>query len=138
MGIEKEIDKLLHVSELLEEELKSGKNFQHLTPKQLYCIQVINELNNPSLSELAKVLKLTKPTVTVMVDRLEENKYVNKIKSDKDKRTAHLHLTEKGLLAAQLHSNLHKLIAKKLSDRLNETEKQILEVLLKKALAGLK
>ena len=31
-----------------------------------------------------------------MVDRLEEHDFIIKVKSDSDRRTAHVHLTEKG------------------------------------------
>lgn len=132
------LDELLSIlfskSEQMEEDLKKESAIEELSIKQLQCIELIIELQHPNLSELAEKLKITKPSVTAMIDKLEKLQYVERIQSDTDRRSAHVHLTPKGEIAAQLHHNLHHSIAQKLTSSLTESEKDILIVLLSKAI----
>ena len=133
-SIEQLINKLLHESEQMEEEVKQKSDLKNLTTRQLTCIELIHEMDNPTLSELAKELRITKPSASVMIDRLAENGYVSKIKSDSDRRSAHMHLTQKGVKAAKLHVEVHHAFANNLVEGFTESETDILLVLLNKAL----
>lgn len=132
--LEQLIDILLHKSEQIEDEMKLKCELKNLTTKQLICIEAIKELQNPTLSELSVKLEISKASVSVMLDRLEENSYLYKIKSDNDRRSAHVHLTKKGNEAALLHTKVHHHIMQMLTAELTEAEKEILVVLLNKAL----
>lgn len=132
-SIEQLINILLHKSELLEAEIKQNSDLKNLTPKQLYCLEMIFEMKNPSITEIAESLSITKPSASVMIDRLVDNDYVYKVKSDKDRRSAHVHLTDKGVKAAKLHTKAHNTFAGKLTKELTESEISILKVLLAKA-----
>jgi DNA-binding MarR family transcriptional regulator len=103
-----------------------------LTGRQMYYLEVIDKLKNPNITELAAYLNLTKPTVKVAVDRLVERDYVVKTRSDDDRRTAHLHLSEKGKLINQMHDYAHRRIIEAFSRKLNTAEMKELEVLLGK------
>ncbi|PKP01659.1 MAG: hypothetical protein CVU11_14515 [Bacteroidetes bacterium HGW-Bacteroidetes-6] len=137
-NLEELISTLLHKSELLEEEMKLQSDLKILTARQLTCIELINEMKNPTLTELAQNLQITKPSASLMLDRLHENGYTIRAKSDSDRRSAHVHLTEKGEKAAQLHTELHRRIASLLTQGLSESEKEILVVLLNKAVHSMK
>jgi DNA-binding MarR family transcriptional regulator len=117
-----------------EESAKDQFNLSNLTPTQMRYIETINLLDNPSITELATQLKLSKPTVKVAIDKFIEKDYVFKVKSDEDRRSAHLHLTEKGKLINQIHEYAHKVIAESFSRKLNSDEKEILINLLLKVL----
>ena len=105
-----------------------------LTYRQLYCLEIIGELHNPTLTELSEHLDITKPSVSAMIDKLNEKGFVAKIKSDVDRRSAHLHLSELGEKAGALHEKVHMEFAKLLTKNLTESEIDILTVLLKKAI----
>lgn len=137
-SLDKLISILLARSEQLEEDLKKQSAIEELSVKQLQCIEIIFRLENPNLTELADRLKITKPSVTAMIDKLEEHGYVVRIKSDTDRRSAHVHLTTKGLTAGQLHDKLHQSIAQKITKSLTESEKDIMVVLLNKAFQSFK
>ncbi len=81
-----------------------------------------------------KKLKISKPSTTVLIDRLEENGFVYKVKSDSDRRSAHVHLTGKGVEAFSLHRQVHVQFSKGLTANLSEAETNILVELLNKAL----
>ena len=117
-----------------EEAAKEQFNLLHLTVQQMNYLENINILDNPNITELALQLKLSKPTVKVAVDKLIERDYVYKIQSDEDRRSAHLHLTEKGKLINQMHEYAHKRIAESILRKLNEDELKTLEELLTKIL----
>lgn len=117
-----------------EESAKDQFNLSNLTPTQMRYIETINLLNNPSITELATKLNLSKPTVKVAIDKFIEKDYVFKVRSDEDRRSAHLHLSEKGKLINQIHEYAHKVIAESFSRKLNSDEKEILISLLLKVL----
>lgn len=116
----------------LEESAKEQFSFNELTLTQMHYLETINQLQNPNLTELALELNLTKPTVTVAVDKLIEKEYVYKVKSDEDRRSMHLHLTEKGKLLNQMHDYAHKLLAERMITTLDDNELSELQHLLYK------
>ncbi len=107
-------------------------DFDDLSRQQLHYLRVILRLHNPSVSELAAELKLTKPTVTVMIDKLESKGYIKRVKSDADRRSMHLHLAEKGMQVNSILEKGHDRLAETIKLALNETETTILMELLKK------
>jgi len=118
----------------IEEEAKEQFNLLHLTSNQMNYLAVIHHLDNPNITELAQQLKLSKPTVKVAVDKLIDKEYVYRVRSDHDRRSVHLHLTEKGKLINQMHDYAHKRIAEIFLRKLSEDEVKVLEDLLLKVL----
>lgn len=131
------LNSILHSSEILEEEMKQETDLKNLTSRQLYCIELIKNLQNPSLTELAEKMNIAKASISVMIERLEKNNLLYKVASDNDRRSAHVHLTKKGEKAASLHTDLHKRIADLLTEEMTESEKEILIVLLNKSVISL-
>ncbi|MCG6535321.1 MAG: MarR family transcriptional regulator, partial [Syntrophales bacterium LBB04] len=78
--------------------------------RQFAYLEQIARLGNPTTSELARKLRVSKPTVSVAVDKLEEAGYVRKTISDEDRRTHHLHLTAKGQQFSRGHEGIHRTI----------------------------
>jgi DNA-binding MarR family transcriptional regulator len=136
-NLEQILHTILHSSEILEEEMKKESNLKNLTSRQLYCIELIKDMHNPSLTELAERMNIAKASISVMIERLEKNNFIYKVASDNDRRTSHIHLTEEGAKAASLHSELHKRISELLTEEMTESEKEILIVLLNKSLKSL-
>ena len=116
----------------MEEEAKEQYNFKELTLTQMHYLEMISELVNPNLTELAVAMKLTKPTITVLVDKLIEKELVYKVQSDADRRNTHLHLTERGKLINQMHEYAHRRIAEQIDKKINADEMTQLTVLLEK------
>jgi DNA-binding MarR family transcriptional regulator len=114
------------------EETMNQFDFNDLTHQQLHYLRVIVKMKNPSISELAVELKLTKPTVTVLVDKLVSKSYIKRVPSDKDKRSLHLHLAKKGMKINTIMEIAHERMAKIIGSGLSETETAILMKLLRK------
>jgi DNA-binding MarR family transcriptional regulator len=118
-----------------EEAAKEQFHLLSLTHTQMHYLEIIHLLHNPNITELARSLKLTKPTVTVAVDKLIEKDFLYKVLSDEDRRSSHLHLTEKGKLINQMHDYYHKSIAELISRKLEVEELESLTRLLSKVLS---
>ena len=117
-----------------EETARDKFRLLNLTHTQMHYLESISMLHNPNITELARFLKLSKPTVKVAVDKLIEKGFLYKIRSDEDRRSAHLHLTDKGDLVNRMHEYSHTLIAESLNTKLSSEEQAILVRLLSRVL----
>jgi DNA-binding MarR family transcriptional regulator len=105
------------------------------TVRQIEYIDVINRLNNPNLGEIAKALKLSKPSVTAIVDRLAGKGYIQKFQSDEDRRSFHVHLSAKGRKLVEMHSKAHDKIAELFTNNLDSKDLKTLVSLLNKVVS---
>ena len=127
-----------YLSDLIEKVLSETFNsydIEDFSQQQLHYLQVIVRLQNPTITELARKLKLTKPTVTVLVDKLVSRGYVRRVPSDSDRRVTHLHIDEKGKIVEQIQKSAYKKMEDRISSELDESEIAMLTDILKK-LAG--
>jgi len=108
--------------------------FSDLTPLQLHYLRIMIRMNPPTLTELARKLKLTRPTVTVLADRLEERGYVRRVQSDSDRRVVRLHAGEKGIRVAELRTSALQRLSEKMGRALTGAETEQLTELLHKIL----
>ena len=77
-------------SHLTESELKSfGSN-------DYYYLTTIYYMGKPNFSQVAETLKLTKPAISVFVNKLSKMGLLEKIQSDEDKRMYYVCITQKG------------------------------------------
>jgi DNA-binding MarR family transcriptional regulator len=126
---------ITYLSDLIEkilEETDDQADFSDLTQQQLHYLKVVVKLKNPTLTELARELSLTKPTITVLIDKLTEKGYIKRVHSDEDRRLTHLYIDKKGSKINVLREIAHERIAEKIRSGLNETETAILTELLRK------
>jgi DNA-binding MarR family transcriptional regulator len=69
-----------------------------LTGPQLILMRSIQSLGEVTIRELSNHTNMSQATATTILDRLEKNGYVQRIRSTTDKRKVHAHLTESGLV----------------------------------------
>lgn len=69
-----------------------------LTGPQLILMRSIRELGEVTIRQLSDHTNMSQATATTILDRLERNGLVQRVRSNKDKRKVHAHLTEKGSL----------------------------------------
>ncbi len=129
-----QIERLIQAINSEESKYISTSKLKTLSATQIHHIDLINHEHNPTLSELAKTLKVTKPTVTNSIAKLEKLGLVSKIQSDDDRRIQHLHLTKKGMEISKLHDKFHSVFTEKLVSNLNNEEIKQLSAILEKAL----
>jgi DNA-binding MarR family transcriptional regulator len=135
---------LIEIIEILTQKMEENEvgiieqsELSQLTRKQIFYLDVIYQLKNPSLGELADKLKLSRPSITAIVDKLERSGYVRKVKSDEDRRSSHIHITGKGNKIANLHDKIHKGIADLFTGSMSKTELSTLVKLLNKTVRAM-
>lgn len=127
-----QLERLLNMIDEIEERNLNGKELSNLTVRQIYYLDLIAKLKEPTLSDLANAFKVSKPTVTIAVNKLIENGYVFKEQAIKDKRVFHVILTEKGKKVVTLHNQAHKEFVLHLLNSLNVEEQEQLVKLFHK------
>jgi DNA-binding MarR family transcriptional regulator len=118
----------------MEEAAKEQFSYSDLTLTQMNYLETIYQLQNPNLTELAAELNLTKPTVKVAIDKLIEKDYIYRVQSDADRRSAHLHLTDKGKVINHMHDRAHQRMAELFIENLDKASQEKLVSLLEKVL----
>lgn len=113
----------------------SGTSFNHLTFNHYEYLHHIHGLDQPTLSELADHLKLSKPSVTVMVNKLLKEGFLSKVQDEKDKRVFHVKLSPLGLDVIMLERESFYEVTQGIMDRLSLDEQGELMKLLEKGLA---
>ena len=87
------IDTLDQSLKKLQHEAGDGSGFARLTINQLHYIDAIHSLGEPTISEIAEKLRITKASVTAGVNKLILLGYVEKHQSTLDRRVFHVRLT---------------------------------------------
>jgi DNA-binding MarR family transcriptional regulator len=91
-------DNLLSIHPLLYKSISKPLRHQSsITPGGMFVLGSLKRLGTQSMSEIGKCLSMPKPHVTVIVDKLIDEGYVERQSDPKDRRIVNILLTEKGL-----------------------------------------
>ena len=77
---------------------------------------------NLSISEIAERLKVTRPSVTVAVNKLVQKGYCEKRRREDDGRAVAVALTKAGRKVEAFHARCHRSMIREISDDLTENE----------------
>lgn len=67
-----------------------------ITPPQFVALQWLNEDGDMTIGELSNKMYLAFSTTTDLIDRMEKNQLVERIRDEKDRRVIRIHLLDKG------------------------------------------
>ncbi|WP_069872396.1 MarR family winged helix-turn-helix transcriptional regulator [Fusibacter sp. 3D3] len=107
-------------------------NSDQLTVKQLEYLKLIDEFEATTISNLAEILDLKKPTVTETVHKLQKLDCVMKHQCSMDGRIYYITLTDKGEKLARLDQRSYNYLVEKIAERLETEEIELLILLLEK------
>ncbi|WP_419881860.1 MarR family winged helix-turn-helix transcriptional regulator [Peribacillus sp. B-H-3] len=91
--IEKE---LRYVSSLIKQKGREILNNYKITPPQFVALQWLSEDGDMTIGELSNKMFLAFSTTTDLVDRMEKNELVQRVKDEKDRRVVRIHLLDEG------------------------------------------
>jgi DNA-binding MarR family transcriptional regulator len=128
------VGRLTRLAAELESDLLNEAEFSDLSIRQIYYLDLIHDLDNPTPTELARRLNISKASVSIAIDRLESVGYVRKVRSDADRRSFHLHLTERGEVFTRAHDEFHRHLAAELTRNLDAHDLRTLTGVAKKIL----
>ncbi|MBN1533759.1 MAG: MarR family transcriptional regulator [Spirochaetes bacterium] len=91
------INEILHASiQRYKEGIIGSGSYSDLTLSQLFYIEAIHSLGNPSLGELAARLKVSSASASVGVRKLLQKGMIVKVRSSEDRRVYHIGLSRLG------------------------------------------
>ena len=108
-----------------ESELKKSQ-FNDLSITEMHTIEAIVMYKKKTSSEVAKELSITVGTLTVAINNLVKKGYVERLRSEDDRRVVKLGLTKKGKLLFRVHQHFHREMVKNILKGMEQEEEQAL------------
>ena len=87
---------------------EQDKNFRDVSMTETHVLEAIRKCEPPTMGTIAAKLQITPGTLTSSVNKLIDKGYVNRHRSEIDRRIVTLSLTEKGESVFQLHEEFHR------------------------------
>lgn len=106
----------------LEQKAIINDRFKNITNNDMHIIEAIGDKAAKNMSSIAKTLKVTVGTLTIAINSLVKKGYVNRIRSEKDKRVVLISLSELGKEAYEHHKNFHEKMIRAMMEGLDEQE----------------
>ncbi|GIM27475.1 MarR family transcriptional regulator [Clostridium polyendosporum] len=105
--------------------LKMGV-FSDVTITEVHTIEAIGLYDSKSMGEVAKMLGITVGTLTAAINNLVKKGYVERIRSQEDRRVVKISLTRRGKLLYRIHKKFHGDMVKATVTGLDEKEEAVL------------
>lgn len=122
-------DVLVHLfNEIMDIEEKAiiTKEFEDITNNDMHIISAIGIEEPRSMSVVAKSLSVTVGTLTIAINNLVKKGYVDRARSEADRRVVLICLTEKGKKAYFHHEEFHRKMVDAALRELDDKEVQVL------------
>ena len=118
----------------------AGKDIERygLTQPQFSVLEILGHLGPMTIGEASKKMLVTGGCMTVIVDNLEREGLVERVRSSEDRRVIKLSLTAKGTKLFEKIFRQHAQVVERLASVLSTNEQTQLAHLLKKLGLGLK
>ena len=97
------------------EEINLNQVIKCLTTSELHIIEAIGE-NEITMNELSDKIGITMGTASVAVNKLTEKQFLERSRSNTDRRKVFVKLTQKGKVALIYHGNFHSTILERITD----------------------
>lgn len=114
----------------LEEKAIITEEFKDLTNNDMHVIEAIGLGEGNNMSAIAKKLNITVGSLTTAMNSLVKKLYVERRRSEEDRRVVYVKLTEKGKKAYYHHEDYHRQMTEAIVERLDETELPVLVKML--------
>ena len=123
---------------VLYQEIKRDVSKEQFTIPQFEILSCLDRTKGLPLSEIAERLLVSGGNVTGIIDRLERDGYVYRVRDKTDRRVVRALLTEKGFEIYKSFLPRYKEIMNKINSGLTFQERRQLQRLLKKLARGVK
>ena len=102
---------LLDLADIIHNQHKGGVEFgvgHRLHPAEIHTIEAVGDEPEITVTNLAKRMKVSKPTISERINKLVKNGLVAKGGRPDDAKAVTLHLTETGWIAYEHHAAHHQ------------------------------
>ena len=110
----------------IEEKAIITGEFKDISNNDMHIIEAIGENDAKNMSTVAKSLSVTMGTLTIAINSLVKKGYVDRIRSEKDRRVVLISLSEKGKRAFSHHKQFHEQMVKATIKGLSRDEMKVL------------
>jgi len=93
-----------------------------LSASEAYAVEVIYALHKPTISQFADFLHISQPNATYKINTLIKKGYVEKVKSDTDRREFHLCTTPRFQKYYAINENYLDTVMQRIRDRFTPDE----------------
>lgn len=119
------------INDIEEKAIRTGQ-YKNMTSNDMHVIEAIGLGDAKNMSAVAKVLNVTTGTLTISVNSLVKKGYVERVRSEEDRRVVLVSLTQRGRKAYAHHQKFHKEMIDSIVEGLSEEEKEVLQKSLSK------
>ncbi|MBI2608345.1 MAG: FeoA domain-containing protein [Deltaproteobacteria bacterium] len=111
------------VHEIEEKAFENELLAKDLTYTEIHVVYELGKYEAPQpMNVIAQDLQITQSSLTSLVNRIEEKKYLKRTRDESDRRIVSLELTERGNKLNYWHTQFHKNLTKKIREILNPGE----------------
>lgn len=103
-----------------------------LSTAQMHTIEIVGHSVSLRMKELAGKMGVTTGTLTVMIDRLEEQGLLRRTPHETDRRSWLVELTEEGSALFDQHHQYHLRLTEEITAPLSSQEQEMFTVILEK------
>ena len=125
--------KLFRDINTIEERAIRTEEYRDMTANDMHVIEAIGTGEPKNMTTVAKLLSVTTGTLTISMNALVKKGYVQRVRSEEDRRVVLVSLTEKGKRAFAHHKRFHDEMIRQVLKGLDGQEQEI----LRKALLNL-
>ncbi len=108
------------------EEAELKKQGVNLSMNEVHTLEAIESSDDPTMSNVARKLRITTGTLTSTINRLVSKKYVTRDTDEADRRKVYLRLTNSSLNVLEEHSKFHNEMIDSIFDELPIAEDEVL------------
>ena len=137
MSIEKTLNELLvelfhEIIDIEEKFIRKDKKYNKMTTNDMHVIEAIGLGEGKTMSTVAKALNVTLGTLTISVNSLVKKGYVDRVRSETDRRVVLVSLTKSGVQAYKHHEKFHAEMIQSVTNNLENDEQVVLQKALDK------
>lgn len=110
----------------IEEKAIITEEFKDISNNDMHIIEAIGKEEPKNMSTIAKSLSVTVGTLTIAINNLVKKGYVNRVRSEEDRRVVLISLSEKGVRAYEHHKSFHEEMVEATLEGLNDSETEVL------------
>ena len=114
----------------IEERAIRSDEYLNATANDMHVMEAIGNGQPKNMTSVAKALSVTTGTLTISVNSLVKKGFVERVRSEEDRRVVLISLTEKGRRLYTKHQKFHREMVESIVMRLNDEEKVLLEKVL--------
>nr|WP_308626688.1 MarR family transcriptional regulator [uncultured Eisenbergiella sp.] len=111
----------------IEEQAIRTEEYKDMTANDMHVIEAIGTGAAKNMTSVAKALAVTTGTLTISVNSLVKKGYVDRVRSEEDRRVVLISLTAKGKKAFAHHKSFHEEMIRKVVEGLSEEEQMVLQ-----------